>query len=75
MACETVIDLRHPVRSEKRRGFQPPWYTVYVYQCPTCGREHRLRAQCFRGFKRTPAGHLVPINPEPGVGAIRCGGP
>jgi len=64
MPCEAVIDLRRPVRSEKRRGFQPPWYTVYVYQCPTCQREVTVRAGSFRGRR-----------PEPGVGGIRCGGP
>ena len=62
MACEAIIDLRRPIRSEKRRGFQPPWYTVYVYQCPTCGAKHFMRANAFRGKR-----------PEPAVGGIICG--
>ena len=64
MPCPTILNLRHPVRSEKRRGFQPPWYTVYVYKCPTCGHEHHVRAGSFRGKR-----------PEPGIGGIYCNGP
>lgn len=56
-----LIDLRFPVRSERRRGFQPPWYTVYVYRCGVCGREVTVRASSFRGSR-----------PVPSVGAIRC---
>lgn len=61
MTCERVIDLHRPVRSERRRGFQPPYYTVYVYRCE-CGAEHFVRASSFRGR-----------NPEPAVGGIVCG--
>lgn len=60
--CESVIDMRAPVRSERVRGFQPPWYTVYVYRCPSCGAERRIRASAFRG-----------ASPEPAIGGIRCG--
>jgi hypothetical protein len=30
------------VRYEKRRGFQPPWYTVKIYRCE-CGHESTSR--------------------------------
>jgi hypothetical protein len=60
-ACDAMIDLRHPVRSEKIRWFQPPWRTVYVYQCKECGGEVRVLANSFRGSR-----------PEPSVGSIRC---
>ena len=60
--CEATIDLRRPIGSERRRSFQPPYYTVYRYRCPSCGAEHVMRANSFRGR-----------NPEPSVGAIRCG--
>ena len=56
-----LLDLRYPIRRERRRGFQPPWYTVYIYRCGACGRETTVRASAFRG--RTP---------EPGIGAITC---
>ena len=57
-----MIDLRHPVRSELRRGFQPPWYTVYVYRCDLCQQELFIRANAFGGSR-----------PEQSVGGIRCG--
>jgi len=60
--CEARVDMRRPIRSERVRGFQPPWRTVYIYRCPECGSETRLRASSFRGR-----------NPEPSVGAIVCG--
>ncbi len=56
-----MLNLQNPIRTEKRRGFQPPWYTVYIYRCKGCGKETTVRANSFRG-----------PNPEPGVGAIRC---
>lgn len=56
----SLIDLRRPVRSERVRDFQPPWRTVFVYECAN-GHEVRVRAGAFRG--KTPV---------PGVGAIRC---
>ncbi len=62
--CGGLINLRTPVGSERRRGFQPPYYTVYLYKCPACGSRKVVRANSFRG--RTP---------EPGIGAIRCDGP
>lgn len=44
------------IRSERRRGFQPPWYTVYVYRCYCCGKEKIIFGK----------------NPEPGADAIQC---
>jgi hypothetical protein len=58
--CGAQLDLRRPVASERVRGFQPPWYTVYVYRCPV-GHEIRVRASAFRGSRS-----------EPAVGAILC---
>jgi len=40
-----MIDLQKPIRSERVRGFQPPWYTIYVYKCELCGREIRIKWQ------------------------------
>ena len=45
------------VRSERVRGFQPPYYTVHVYRCDSCRAEIRVR-QNWSG-------------PKP-PGAIRC---
>lgn len=56
-----TLNLQRPIRSERRRGFQPPWYTVYIYKCESCGHETTVRANSYRG--RTPV---------PGVGAIVC---
>lgn len=64
MTCNATIDLRTPARSERVRDFQPPWRTVYVYRCPLCGHERRVRANSFRGAKA-----------EPSLGAIVCGHP
>jgi len=44
MNCGTVIDFRHPVRSEKRHEFQLLWRLVYIYRCPTCGKERHIYA-------------------------------
>lgn len=60
--CDATVNLRSPIRSERVRDFQPPWRTIYVYSCPQCGTERRVRANSFTGGKATP-----------GVGAIRCG--
>jgi hypothetical protein len=57
MSC---IDLSRPIASEKRRSFQPPWYTVFIYKCPV-GHRVAVRACAFRGK-----------TPEPGRGAITC---
>ena len=54
------IDLMRPARSERVRGFQPPWRTVFVYRCQQ-GHEVRVRASNFRGNRA-----------EPSVGAIYC---
>jgi len=43
--CQCVIDMQKPCGSEKRRGFQPPWYYVWVYKCPACGAKHYLSAR------------------------------
>ena len=59
--CSGLINLSAPKAREKVRDFQPPWRTVFVYECPVCKREARVRAGSFRG--KTPV---------PGVGAIRC---
>jgi len=55
-----LINLGRPVRSERVRGFQPPWRTVFVYKC-VAGHEVRVCANSFRGKTAVP-----------GVGAIRC---
>jgi hypothetical protein len=62
--CEATINLSQPSQSQRVRGFQPPWHTVYIYTCRLCGTSHRVRASTFRGTR-----------PEPGTGAIRCGTP
>ena len=62
--CDGIIDLQRPIGSERRRGFQPPYYRVYRYECPKCHARKVVRANSFIG--RTA---------QPGVGAIRCDGP
>lgn len=44
--------MAYTVKIEKRRGFQPPWYTVAVYRCE-CGRTTTIR-RSWRG--PTPRG-------------------
>jgi hypothetical protein len=61
--CNGLIDLCAPKRRTRERGFQPPWYTVFEYECPECHGKVRVRAGSFRG--KTPV---------LGVGAIRCNG-
>lgn len=56
-----MINLSVPHRSERVRDFQPPWRTVFVYICPQCGKEVRVRANNYSGFRAVP-----------GVGAILC---
>lgn len=56
-----MINLSNPVRRERVRDFQPPWRTVFIYICPDCKGEVRVRACSFAGG--------VPV---PGVGAIIC---
>lgn len=58
---DATIDLSRPLRRERRRGFQPPWYIIYVYVCPKCHKETRVRASSFYGRCATP-----------GVGGIYC---
>jgi len=41
--CEAEIDLSKPIGFEKRRGYQPPWYTVFFYTCPRCDKRVNLR--------------------------------
>ena len=55
-----VINLSTPIGRERVRGFQPPWYTVYLYRCAS-GHTVRVRAGSFRG-----------TTPEPATGGIRC---
>ena len=52
---------RLSIRMERVRGFQPPWYRVQVVTCDP-GHVTRWRASGARGFRRTPAGHLVAIH-------------
>ena len=56
-----LINLSAPIRSERVRDFQPPWRTVYVYECRQCHNETRVRANSYRG-----------TTPEPGTGALAC---
>ena len=63
--CNALIDLQRPIRRERRRGFQPPWYTVFIYQCPVCQQETVMRASSFRGLGTHQRA-------EPGVGGVRC---
>lgn len=30
-------------RTDRRRGFQPPWYNVSLYECPVCKAETCVR--------------------------------
>jgi hypothetical protein len=56
----SIIDLSRPIRSERVRGFQPPWRTLFVYQCDR-GHTVKIHASSFRGK------HAVPS-----TGAIAC---
>lgn len=62
--CRGIINLSQPVGSERRRGFQPSYYTVYVYECPECKSKKVVRANLFLGK-----------TPRPSVGGIYCDGP
>jgi hypothetical protein len=46
--------------TERRRGFQPPWYTVQHIDCSRHGRT-TWRANGAIGLRRTARGGLVPI--------------
>ena len=59
-----IIDLSTPIRSEGNTAKT----TVFVYKCPKCCSEVRVRAGSFRGIDRKGN----PIHAEPGVGGIRC---
>ena len=50
-----LIDMRSPHRTERRRSFQPPWYTVFVYTCQACHKETTVRASSFIGSRPVPA--------------------
>lgn len=39
----TIINFNSYNRTERRRGFQPPWHTVLIYKCPNCGRERFVK--------------------------------
>lgn len=54
-----MIPLSKPVRSERRRSFQPPWYTVFIYQCSTCQREVCVRAGSFLGNRAVPSSGAI----------------
>ena len=56
-----IIDLSKPIRIERVRGFQPPWYTVFIYHCSACKQEIRIKANSF--FNK---------HPVPGIGGITC---
>ena len=55
------INLSCPSSSERVRGFQPPWHTVWIYKCKARNHVVRVKANSFRG--KTPV---------PSVGAIMC---
>lgn len=57
----SVINLSTPIKTERVRGFQPPWRTVFVYRCLACTKEVRVNANSFRGKTAVPS-----------VGAISC---
>jgi hypothetical protein len=54
----------HTIRHERRRGFQPPWYTVTIYTCPKDGKVSMTLRQNWHG--PTPRG---------GVYCPTCGEP
>lgn len=55
--CRAIVDIsKDCVGHEKRRGFQPPWYTVRVLRCPACGGKRYLRVS-WRGT--APTGGIV----------------
>jgi DNA-directed RNA polymerase subunit RPC12/RpoP len=58
---EGNIDLSKPSGSERVRDFQPPYRTVFKYNCPDCGKEVKVRANSFMGKTAVP-----------GKGAISC---
>jgi len=74
LTCNATIDLQAPISSERVRGFQPPWRTVFVYRCLACSRTVRVRANAYYGLRRTKSGRVVPGTPVPGIGGIQCGG-
>lgn len=41
----TKINFANYTRIERVRGFQPPWRTIRVYQCPDCKREIKIRME------------------------------
>jgi hypothetical protein len=55
----------HEVRSEKRRGFQPPWYRVLIYRCEETSIETTIRVNWRGGAPRgafvANCGHTVAI--------------
>ena len=56
MKCETIISFHSWTTTERRRGFQPPWYTVYVYRCPDCNTPHYIHQNWHGGM---PLGAFV----------------
>jgi len=54
--CNQTIAFNTAFTSERQRGFQPPWYTVFLYKCPSCGAIHRMK-KSYHG--PTPMGAFV----------------
>lgn len=53
-----LISLRNTIRTERVRGFQPPWHTIWILACPSCAGEVRVR-QNWHG-PPPPGGILCP---------------
>lgn len=49
------------IHTERVRGFQPPWRTVYAYTCPSCKHDTRINANAYTGKRATRP-----------VGAFQC---
>lgn len=59
MACTQLIRFTDACKSERVRAFQPPWRTVNIYTCPTCGHKNRISVS-WHG--PTPSGAFVCVN-------------
>ena len=56
-----TIDLSRPKRSERVRGFQPPWRTVNIYECSECHKETRIYASSCPSVGGVYCRHCTPI--------------